>query len=293
MTSRTTGQLQNAPATLRRAVKAGRPKVVPAIEFRRVHLAFGERKILQGISFKVRPGEMKIVLGGSGTGKSTVLKLILGLLKPDRGQIFIDGQDITPFSEKQLMRVRRKLGMVFQEGALFDSLSVYENVAFRLHERGVAESEVEREVRRMLSFVNLEDAIDLMPDQLSGGMKRRVGIARALVGQPPIILFDEPTAGLDPPTSRVISRLAISLRDLKIVSSLFVTHRINIVSYLCSRRAKTDRAGHISVGKIEAAAEPSNTGILMLREGKVIFDGSYEGLRDSVDPYIRKFIRGR
>ncbi|MBA3571785.1 MAG: ATP-binding cassette domain-containing protein [Pyrinomonadaceae bacterium] len=238
-----TKHLQDAPAAQTRSVTDGRPKIIPAIAFRNVHLSFDEAQILRVLSFKVFPGEMKIVLGGSGTGKSTVLKLILGLLKPDRGQILVHGKDITAYSETRLMRVREKIGMVFQEGALFDSLSVYDNVAYRLHERGVAESRVEKQVRRMLRFVELEDAIDLMPDELSGGMRRRVGIARALITNPRIVLFDEPTAGLDPPTSRVVSQLAIQLRDVRKVSSLFVTHRLNIVKYLSEGHAEGGAAG--------------------------------------------------
>ena len=177
-------------------------RAIPAIEFRNVVLAFDERVILNNLSFKVMKGETKIILGGSGGGKSTIIKLVLGLLKPDSGQVLVDGEDVTNYNENQMMTIRKKIGMVFQEGALFDSLSVYDNVAYRLHEQGVPEDEVEPEVRRMLRFVNLEDAIDKMPIELSGGMRRRVGIARALVGDPKIVLFDEPTAGLDPPTAR-------------------------------------------------------------------------------------------
>src|ERR1700730_16961348 len=178
-----------------------RDRAIPAIEFRDVILAFDDRMVLNGLSFKVMKGETKIILGGSGGGKSTIIKLVLGLLKPDSGRIFVDGEDITEYSEVQMMSVRKNIGMVFQEGALFDSLSVYDNVAYRLHEQSVPEDQVEPEVRRMLRFVNLEDAIDKMPSELSGGMRRRVGIARALIGDPKIVLFDEPTAGLDPPTA--------------------------------------------------------------------------------------------
>src|SRR5215813_12129933 len=189
-------------------------RAIPAIEFRNVLLAFDDRTILDGLSFKVMKGETKIILGGSGGGKSTIIKLVLGLLKPDAGQVLVNGEDVTDYDEAQMMRVRKNIGMVFQEGALFDSLSVYDNVAYRLHEQGIAEEEVEPEVRRMLRFVNLEDAIDKMPNELSGGMRRRVGIARALIGDPKIVLFDEPTAGLDPPTARTICELAMKLRDL-------------------------------------------------------------------------------
>src|SRR5919205_3059399 len=153
-----------------------RERVIPAIEFQNVTLSFDDRVVLDDLSFKVQKGETKIILGGSGGGKSTTIKLILGLLKPDSGRIFVDGEDITEYTEAQMMSVRKKIGMVFQEGALFDSLSVYDNVAYRLHEQGGPEDEVEQEVRRMLRFVNLEDAIDKMPIELSGGMRRRVGI---------------------------------------------------------------------------------------------------------------------
>src|SRR2546430_11447683 len=177
-------------------------RAIPAIEFRNVTMIFDDRKVLDNLSFKVMKGETKIVLGGSGCGKPPTITLVLGLLKRDSGQILVDGEDITNYSEVEMMRVRKKIGMIFQEGALFDSLSVYENVAFKLHEQGVPEDQVENEVRRMLRFVNLEQAIDKMPAELSGGMRRRVGIARALVGDPKIVMFDEPTAGLDPQIGR-------------------------------------------------------------------------------------------
>src|ERR671912_2491614 len=168
-----------------------RHRIIPAIEFREVVFAFDDKVVLDKLSFKVNRGETRIILGGSGGGKSTIIKLVLGLLKPDAGRIFVDGEDVTNYREEQMMGVRKNIGMVFQEGALFDSLSVYDNVAYRLHEQGVPEEEVEPEVRRMLRFVNLEDAIDKMPNELSGGMRRRVGIARALVGDPKIVMFDE------------------------------------------------------------------------------------------------------
>ncbi|HEX8250787.1 MAG TPA: ATP-binding cassette domain-containing protein, partial [Pyrinomonadaceae bacterium] len=163
-------------------------RMIPAIEFRDVHLSFDDQKILNGVSFTVRKGETKIVLGRSGGGKSTTIRLVLGLLKPDSGQILVDGEDITHYNEIEMMGVRQKIGMVFQEGALFDSLTVYDNVAYKLHEQRMPEEQIEQEVRRMLHFVDLEEAIDKMPSELSGGMRRRVGIARALVGDPKIIL---------------------------------------------------------------------------------------------------------
>ncbi len=270
-----------------------RSRAVPAIEFRNVYLSFDERKILSGISFTVAKGETKIILGGSGTGKSTAIKLILGLLKPDSGQILLDGEDITHYSETEMMRVRGKIGMIFQEGALFDSLSVYDNVAYRLHEQKVKEEEVEEEVRRMLRFVNLEDAIDKMPIELSGGMRRRVGIARALIGGPSIILFDEPTAGLDPPTARTICELAIKLRDLEDASSIFVTHEMNNVDYLTGEYAAVDDSGEVVFEQEGEKLCLTNTKILMLRDGNIIYSGTDELLRKSEDKYIQRFMRGK
>ena len=267
-------------------------RAIPAIEFRDVTMIFDDRKILNNLSFKVMKGETKIILGGSGCGKSTTIKLVLGLLKPDSGQILVDGEDITNYGEAEMMKVRKKIGMIFQEGALFDSLSVYENVAFKLHEQGVPEADVENEVRRMLRFVNLEEAIDKMPSELSGGMRRRVGIARALVGDPKIVMFDEPTAGLDPPTARTICELAMKLRDLEDVSSIFVTHEMNNLDYLCSEYAVVNEAGEV-VYEIEGEKLCLiNSKVLMMRDGQVIFSGTDETLRKADDLYIQKFLRG-
>jgi phospholipid/cholesterol/gamma-HCH transport system ATP-binding protein len=267
-------------------------RVIPAIEFRNVTIEFDDRKVLNNLSFKVNKGETKIILGGSGCGKSTTIKLVLGLLKPDSGQILVDGEDITNYSEVDMMSVRRKIGMIFQEGALFDSLSVYDNVAFKLHEHGVPEDEVENEVRRMLQFVNLEQAIDKMPSELSGGMRRRVGIARALVGDPKIVMFDEPTAGLDPPTARTICELAMKLRDLEDVSSIFVTHEMNNLGYLCSEYAVVNEAGEVVFEKEGEKLCLINSKVIMMRDGEIIFSGTDETLRRSEDQYIQKFLRG-
>ena len=267
-------------------------RIVPAIEFRDVVLAFDERIILNKLSFKVLKGETKIILGGSGGGKSTIIKLVLGLLKPDEGRIFVDGEDITDYNEVQMMTVRKRIGMVFQEGALFDSLSVYDNVAYRLHEQGRPEDEVEPEVRRMLRFVNLEDAIDKMPAELSGGMRRRVGIARALIGDPKIVLFDEPTAGLDPPTARTICELAMKLRDLEDVSSIFVTHEMNNLDYLCSEYAVVNEEGQVVFEREGERLCLTNSKVMMMKDGKIIFSGTDETLRKAEDPYIQRFLRG-
>ena len=267
-------------------------RAIPAIEFRDVVLSFDDRIVLNGLSFKVNKGETKIILGGSGGGKSTIIKIVLGLLKPDSGQVFVDGVDITNFDEVEMMSVRKKIGMVFQEGALFDSLSVYDNVAYRLHEQGVTEEEVEPEVRRMLRFVNLEDAIDKMPAELSGGMRRRVGIARALIGDPKIVLFDEPTAGLDPPTARTICELAMKLRDLEDVSSIFVTHEMNNLDYLCTEYAVVNQEGAVVFEREGERLCLINSKVMMMREGNIIFSGTDERLRRSEDPYINRFLRG-
>jgi phospholipid/cholesterol/gamma-HCH transport system ATP-binding protein len=268
-------------------------RVLPAIEFRDVHLSFDDKKILNGVSFTVRRGETKIILGRSGGGKSTTIRLILGLLKPDSGQILVDGVDITNYTEEEMMTVRQKMGMVFQEGALFDSLSVYENVAYRLKEQGVDEETCEKEVRRMLRFVDLEDAIDKMPSELSGGMRRRVGIARALVGDPTIVMFDEPTAGLDPPTARTICELAIKLRDLEDVSSIFVTHEMNNLEYLSSEYATVTEDGEVIYEMEGEKLCLINTEVIMFRDGVIIFSGKDEQLRKTEDAYIRRFIRGK
>ncbi|MCA1591701.1 MAG: ATP-binding cassette domain-containing protein [Acidobacteria bacterium] len=286
------GQVSEAAAESTFAEVDDKKRAIPAIEFRDVHLSFDDRKVLDGLSFTVNRGEAKVILGGSGGGKSTTIKLVLGLLKPDSGRILVDGEDITDYNEPQMMSVRKKIGMIFQEGALFDSLSVYDNVAYRLHEQGVPEEECEQEVRRMLQFVNLEDAIDKMPIELSGGMRRRVGIARALVGGPKIVMFDEPTAGLDPPTARTICELAIKLRDLEDVSSMFVTHEMNNVEYMTNEYAVVDDSGEVIFEKEGERLCLINTKILMLKDGDIIFEGTDEELRKTTDPYIIRFIRG-
>jgi len=273
--------------------EASENRLRPVIEFRDVDLAFDDQVILDNVSFSVHRGETRFVLGGSGTGKSTIINLILGLLKPDAGQILVEGEDITNFDDVELMRIRKNIGMVFQEGALFDSLSVYDNVAYRLHEMGVDENEVEHEVVRMLQFVDLEDAIDKMPVELSGGMRRRVGIARALVGNPNIILFDEPTAGLDPPTARTICELAIKLRDIEDVTSIFVTHEMNNLDYISSEYAVLDRDGQVKYERADKTFCLINTKVMMLLKSDIWFTGRVEELRNSKDSYIRKFIQGK
>jgi phospholipid/cholesterol/gamma-HCH transport system ATP-binding protein len=242
------------------------------------------------VSFIVMPGETLLVLGGSGGGKSTILKLAIGLLKPDDGRILIEGEDITDYDEDALNIVRQKIGMDFQDGALFDSLSVYDNVAFRCHENSVPEEQVETEVRRLLRFVNLEEAIDMMPAQLSGGMRIRVGLARALVGDPHIVLFDEPTAGLDPPTALTVNELIVKLRDMKDVSSLFVTHGLESVRFMTSTYTCLENQGDPVFMKEADRLCLINTKVMMLYRGEVIFLGPDEELFKSEDPRIKNFL---
>jgi phospholipid/cholesterol/gamma-HCH transport system ATP-binding protein len=265
-------------------------RVVPAVEFRNVKFAYGDQIVLNDISFRVMRGELLIVLSPSGGGKSTILKLTLGLMKPDEGRILIDGEDITDYDEEALNRVRQRIGVHFQDGALFDSLSVYDNIAFRCHERGVPEELVEQEVHRLLRFVDLEDAIDMMPAQLSGGMRVRVGIARALAGKPRTLLMDEPTGGLDPPTAWSMCELGIKLRDLRDVSAIMVTHGIENVRFIASTYAGYGPNGEVMLIEEKDRLCLINTKIMMLRSSRIIFNGSDEELFRSDDEYIREFL---
>ncbi len=260
------------------------------IEFRNVTKSFNDEVVLNNIHFKISKGETKIIVGASGSGKSTILKLILGLMKPDSGQIVVDGQEITQMSEFELVQVRRAIGMVFQEGALFDSLSVRENVGYRMYEEGRAsEEEIDAAVSRLLGFVGLEDAIDKMPAELSGGMKRRVGIARALLGTPKVVLYDEPTAGLDPITKRTIVELMIKLRDLEEVTTVFVTHDLPAAQIIATEYAARDKDGDIRFFGGGGSLCLSNVHFVMLHEGSICFEGSYEQLKESNQPYVRVF----
>ncbi|MBN1566757.1 MAG: ATP-binding cassette domain-containing protein [Acidobacteria bacterium] len=260
------------------------------IEFREVCKQFDDDIVLKDVSFRINPGETKIILGASGSGKSTILKLILGLIRPDSGQILIEGRDITKMTERELVAVRSNIGMVFQEGALFDSLSVRENVGYRLTEEGqMNDSEIEAEVLEVLGFVGLEEAIDKMPAELSGGMKRRVGIARALIGTPKIVLYDEPTAGLDPITKRTIVELMIKLRDREGVTSVFVTHDLHAASIIATQYASSDLDGNIAFQRGGDSLCLLNNNFIMLQDGAICFEGSYQELMTSEIPYIRTF----
>lgn len=263
--------------------------IQPKIEFRAVELAFGQKIVLDGVSFHVMPGEMKIILGQSGTGKSTILRLALGLLKPDGGQIFIDGVEIEHLREDQLNQVRQKMSIVFQEGALFDSLSVYENIAYRPREMGWPEDKIVARAEQVLAFAGLSDVADLLPAALSGGTQRMVAIARAIVDQPEIILFDEPTVGLDPPTVRKLCEAAIRLRDLDGVTSMFVTHKLADVRFLSSNYAVKLPDGQTELRTEKDSLCLINTKFLMLHQGKIVFDGTDEELWSSDDAFLREF----
>lgn len=260
------------------------------IRFEKVSKEYDGVYILRDLDLEVQAGETKVILGGSGSGKTTILKMVLGLVKPDAGGIFIEGQEITRLSEGELMPIRKKIGMVFQEGALFDSLTVAENVAYRLREDGRPEEEIQETVRRVLGFVGLEHALDKMPSELSGGMRRRVAIARALVGTPRILLYDEPTAGLDPITSRTICELVIKLRDLESVASIFVTHDLNAALTLASEFAVLRPDGRVEFRSEMDSLCLINTRFIMLKEGTIVFEGSDEEMRQTQDDYIREFL---
>ena len=259
------------------------------IIFEDVAIAFEDQVVLDGISFRLPRGETKALFGVAGSGKSTILKLALGLFKPDRGHIYTLGQDVTQMREEDLFELRRQVGIVFQESALFDSLTVRDNVAFRLIEEGtVSDEEIERRVREALRFVELEHTLDMLPSELSGGMRRRVAIARAIITQPETILYDSPTGGLDPVTSTTIVELIIKQRDVYKSSSLLVTHRLQDAFVMASHSfdPKTGHMRHVEPG---ARMEVPMT-FLILHNGKVIFDGDVHELARTKDEYIREFI---
>ena len=263
----------------------------PVIELREVSLAFDEKQVLSNISFRIDLGETLFLLGVAGSGKSVLLKLILGLVKPDSGQVLVQGRDLTPLTEEELDQIRRRMGIVFQEGALFDSLSVYENVAYRLREEGlVQEEEIERRVREVLCFVEMEEAIDKMPSELSGGMRRRVAIARAIINEPEIMLYDSPTAGLDPVTSHTITIQIAKLRDVQHVTSLVVTHRLQDAFALANYVYSVRKQGLVPVLSANHVGPIPLTRFLVLREGVVYFQGTAQELAGTKDPYLLKYL---
>ena len=256
--------------------------------FENVFLRFEDLTVLDGISFELKRGETKVLLGVAGSGKSTILKLCLGLIKPDSGHIYVLGHDVTTMTEEELFDLRSQVGIVFQESALFDSLTVRDNVAFRLMEEKLPEHEVEARVREVLRFVELEDAIDKLPSELSGGMRRRVGIARAIITHPEVLLYDSPTGGLDPITSTTIIELIMKQRDVARTSALLVSHRLQDGFMLASHYydPETNRMQAVD-GK---PMRDVHTSFMVLREGRVIFDGTALELGRVQDQYIREYI---
>ena len=269
----------------------------PFIEFKDIRLGFGDGDVLRGVSFEVWPGETKVLLGESGSGKTLIMKLAAGLLRSDSGRVWVMGHNVAEMTERELLDFRRHLGFVFQEGALFDSLTVADNVAFRLREEHVPDEEVDERVREALRFVEMESALDKYPAELSGGMRRRVSIARALIDRPPLVFYDSPTAGLDPVTSQTIITLILRGRDLQGVTSLLATHRVQdafgLARYRFDEASKRVVApgGHDDrPGAAEAAADAPPTNVLVLREGQVYFEGTTDDLLHSSDEYLKKFL---
>ena len=259
-----------------------------AIEFDKVAMAFDEKVVLDGVSFQLPHGETKALFGIAGSGKSTLLKLAMGLLRPDSGRIFVLGEEVTRMSEQELFQLRRRVGIVFQESALFDSLKVYENVAFRLMEERISAEEVERRVREVLRFVELEQTYDMFPSELSGGMRRRVAIARAIITEPEVLLYDSPTGGLDPVTSNTIVELIVKQRDVYKTSALMVTHRLQDAFTMATHQFDKATNQMVVLPKGQRGDVPMS--FLILRDGKVIFDGDAHELATSRDEYIREYI---
>ena len=262
----------------------------PVVVFQDVHLGFEDNEVLRGISFQIEARETKILLGESGSGKTLILKLAAGLIRPDSGKITVMGHDLSEMSEVQLLDFRRTIGFVFQEGALFDSLDVADNVAFRLREEHMPEDEIESRVREALRFVEMEPAINKFPDELSGGMRRRVSIARALVDRPPIVFYDSPTAGLDPVTSQTIITLILRLRDTLGVTSFLATHRLQDAFGLANFcfDPKTSRIEKLSPNGARGEVAPTN--VLVLKNGEIYYRDSADNLLKSTDKYLKQFL---
>jgi phospholipid/cholesterol/gamma-HCH transport system ATP-binding protein len=276
------------PATPQPALNpAPAAKAEPVLAYRGVSIAFDGPPALQDVSFSVAPGETRILLGPAGVGKSTLLKLAIGLLRPDQGSIQLFGKEISRMPEEWLFALRTRTGMVFQEGALFDSLTVRDNVAYQLIQEQVPSDEIDSRVRQALSFVGLEETFSFYPGSLSGGMRRRVAIARALIRQPELLLYDSPTGGLDPVTCTTIIELIIKERDVYGTPSLLVTHRLQDAFTLCTHRFDAERGCMVPLP--EGQTNP-NTSFLMLEEGRLIFDGSLHELLHSTNPFVREFL---
>jgi phospholipid/cholesterol/gamma-HCH transport system ATP-binding protein len=278
-----------APATASAPPGAASVASSLAIRFDRVWLAFDDVVVLRGISFSVPAQRMLVLLGASGTGKSIILKLILGLLRPDSGEIWVLGHRIDTMTERDLMRVRAQIGMVFQEGALFDSLTVAENVGYRLREDPTLSPDaVDRRVREVLAVVGLAEYADRMPSELSGGQRRRVAIARAMASKPRLLLFDEPTTGLDPITARAVDDEIIKSRDIERATSVLVTHQLRDAEYVATHEAR--QAGDRFVIAPADERTVAQVRFLMLKDGAVHFEGDVTALHASTDPYVKAFL---
>jgi phospholipid/cholesterol/gamma-HCH transport system ATP-binding protein len=261
----------------------------PVVVFEDVALAFGDNEVLRGVSFHLPRGETKALFGVAGSGKSLILKLAMGLIRPDSGRIIVLGQEISGMPEEELYELRGKIGMVFQESALFDSLTVRENVAYRLmEERGIYDDQIDRRVREALRFVELEHTLDLDPAELSGGMRRRVAIARAVITQPELLLYDSPTGGLDPVTSNTIIELIVKQRDVNKTSALMVTHRLQDAFTMATHQFDKNANRMVAMPPGQNSEVPMS--FLILRQGKVIFDGDLRALCQTNDEYIREYI---
>jgi phospholipid/cholesterol/gamma-HCH transport system ATP-binding protein len=259
-----------------------------AVVFEDVSLSYDELVVLDGLSFELEDGATKVLLGVAGSGKTTILKLTLGLMRPDSGRIFVLGEEVTAMSERELSKLRVHLGMVFQESALFDSLSVRDNVAFRLREEKVPEAEIERRVLEALRFVELENTMNLFPAELSGGMRRRVSIARAMITNPEVLLYDSPTAGLDPVTSTTIVELLVKQRDVYKTSALLVTHRLQDAFTMATHRFSHELNKMVEVPP--GTDWDSKTSFLVLKDGKKLFEGSASEIANSNSDYIREYL---
>jgi phospholipid/cholesterol/gamma-HCH transport system ATP-binding protein len=283
-----------APLLDRTTIDPGKP----FIEFKDVRMGFDEGEVLRGVSFTVLPGETKVFLGESGSGKTLIMKLAAGLMLADQGRIWVMGNNIDQMNEDELLDFRRRLGFVFQEGALFDSMTVEQNVAFRLREEKVPEEEIEQRVLETLRFVELEAAIEKYPAELSGGMRRRVSIARALIDHPPVVFYDSPTAGLDPLTSQTIITLILRGRDLQGVTSLLATHRVQDAFGLAhyrfdksaNRVVSLDGNGARPIARESLCGTDAPTNVIVIREGQVYFEGSTDDVLHSSDDYLKKFL---
>jgi phospholipid/cholesterol/gamma-HCH transport system ATP-binding protein len=276
------------PAAATATTKSG-----PAVVFDNVYLGFDEGDILRGISFSVPARETMVLLGETGTGKTLTLKLAAGLLKPTRGSVSVLGREVSTMSEKELLHLRERIGFVFQEGALFDSMTVGENVAYRLREEHVKEEEIEPRVQEALQFVELEHTADRLPSELSGGMRRRVSIARALINRPDIVLYDSPTAGLDPVTSQTIISLILRLRDVYGVTALMATQRLQdgfaLANFCFDKETK-----HVVRATPAKAAKDGQTAaatrFMVYKDGRIYFEGDPQELFTTKDPYLRRFL---